>query len=131
MLIPMSKVRSATDAIVRLCKPARITLFGSYAYGKPNRHSDIDLLVLMNHAKGTRSALRILRHVQFGFPLDLIVRTPKQYYRRIGMGDWFLTEIDEKGKVLYEGAHSRMDRKSGRRLSRRNAPRPRKKAASA
>ena len=35
------------DRIVRALDPEKIVLFGSYAYGDPNPHSDVDLLVVM------------------------------------------------------------------------------------
>ena len=39
------------------------------------------------------------------FSLDLIVRTPRQIERGLREDDcdWFLREVIEKGKVLYEG----------------------------
>ena len=36
------------------------------------------------------------------FSLDLIVRTPQQIERGLKQNNWFLREIIEKGKVLYE-----------------------------
>jgi hypothetical protein len=36
------------------------------------------------------------------FPVDLIVRTPEKVRQRVAMGDSFMQEIVEKGKVLYE-----------------------------
>ncbi len=39
------------------------------------------------------------------FPLDLLVRTPSKIRERLAMGDDFIKEILEKGKVLYEAAH--------------------------
>ena len=38
------------------------------------------------------------------FPVDMIVRTPEKLKERIEMGDTFLREILEQGKVLYEAA---------------------------
>lgn len=38
-------LKMMTDRIVRNFNPARIILFGSYARGTPNFHSDIDLFV--------------------------------------------------------------------------------------
>ena len=37
-----------------------------------------------------------------GFPVDLLVRTPDKVRERIEMGDTFMREILEQGKVLYE-----------------------------
>ena len=39
--------------------------------------------------------------VHRGFPLDLIVRSPSQMAERIALGDSFLAEISERGRVLY------------------------------
>jgi hypothetical protein len=36
------------------------------------------------------------------FPLDIIVRIPRELTERIAMGDLFLAEILTRGKVLYE-----------------------------
>ena len=36
------------------------------------------------------------------FPVDLIVRTPQKVRERLAMGDDFIREILEEGKVLYE-----------------------------
>ncbi len=121
MLIPMNKVRAAVNAIRMSFKPARITLFGSYAYGKPSKDSDVDLLVLIAGRKPMETALKIRQSVDFGFPVDLIVQSPANYRKRISMGDWFLTDIEEKGKILYEATDAGMDPKSRRRFPHRAA----------
>jgi hypothetical protein len=40
-------LRPAIQKIVEELNPEKIVLFGSYAYGIPNPHSDVDLLVIM------------------------------------------------------------------------------------
>jgi hypothetical protein len=40
------------------------------------------------------------------FPIDIMVRKPSELKKRLAMGDFFLREITEKGKVLYEAAHA-------------------------
>jgi hypothetical protein len=40
------------------------------------------------------------------FPLDLLVRTPEKVRQRIEMGDSFMKEILEQGKLLYEANDS-------------------------
>jgi len=37
-----------------------------------------------------------------GFPIDLLVRTSDKVRQRMEMGDDFMREIIEEGKVLYE-----------------------------
>lgn len=87
---------------MREFKPAKIVLFGSYAYGRPTPDSDVDVLVVMPHARGQRPSLEIRQRVHAGFPVDIIVRTPDEVARRLRDGDSFLTEVMSRGDVLYE-----------------------------
>jgi len=41
-------LKGITQRIVEAFQPEKIILFGSYAYGQPQFHSDIDLLVVTN-----------------------------------------------------------------------------------
>ena len=79
-------------------------LFGSYAYGKPTEHSDVDLLVIMKRTrlKGERMSVRIRLAIPRDFPLDLLVRTPADVAKRLRWRDPFMCELLDKGKVLYE-----------------------------
>ncbi|MCL4505874.1 MAG: nucleotidyltransferase domain-containing protein [Chloroflexi bacterium] len=95
--------------IVARFHPSRIILFGSYAYGAPSADSDLDLLVVLDTPlKETEQAVKICQAIHYDFGLDLIVRTPGTLTRRLELGDPFLREIIEKGKVLYESADSRV-----------------------
>jgi len=87
--------------------PDRIILFGSHAYGNPTSDSDVDLLVVAEfEGRPVEQAYEICSSVKSPFPLDLLVRRPTDVRRRIELGDFFLREILEKGKVLYERARS-------------------------
>ena len=92
-----------TRRIVEQFHPYQIVLFGSYATGGPGPESDVDLLVIMDSdepmAKRIRRVLEVAK-VRF-LPMDVIVRTPEEIAERLAMGDFFLAEILEKGKVLY------------------------------
>jgi predicted nucleotidyltransferase len=120
--IPMSAIRRFARQIAERFHPEKIILFGSYAYGKPHVESDVDLLVIMPARNVIDQAVRIDQAFEAPFSLDLIVRTPKQI--EIGLReddcDWFLHEIIEKGKVLYEAEDGAMGPQSGRRLARRH-----------
>jgi hypothetical protein len=48
--------------------------------------------------------VRIRLAVDYNFPLDLVVRTPKNLSWGLAEGDSFLREIVSKGKVLYAKA---------------------------
>ncbi len=102
--------RTVTNHIALLCKrivdefrPRKVILFGSYAYGTPNADSDIDLMVVMTYSGNELDKMaEVRRHLDSSMPVDVLVKTPQQIKERIELGDFFLAEILEKGKVLYE-----------------------------
>jgi predicted nucleotidyltransferase len=100
--IPMRVIRRYARAIAEEFHPDKIILFGSYAYGTPNEDSDVDLLVVMPAYNQHNQAVRIRWRLAAPFPLDLIVRTPKEMKWRLEEGESFLTTIVSQGKVLYE-----------------------------
>ena len=91
--------------IVDQFRPARVILFGSYAYGAPGPASDVDVLVVMKTPlREAEQAVQICRAIDYHFALDLLVRTPANLQRRLALGDPFLHEVLSKGIVLYERA---------------------------
>lgn len=99
-------IKNLCERIASEFNPEKIILFGSQAYGKPTAESDIDLLVVMPYEGSPfRQAGIILNRVipQVGVaPIDLLVRTPEQINERLAIGDQFVIEILERGKVMYE-----------------------------
>ncbi len=84
----------------------KIILFGSHADAMATEDSDVDLLVLMDYeGHPARMAATIRQSLPFDLPLDLIVKTPRDFDNRIRKGDFFLKEISEKGKLLYAASH--------------------------
>lgn len=128
--IPMRVIRDYARRVAERFRPEKIILFGSYAYGTPHADSDVDILVVMPARNELDQAVRIDAACEPYFPLDLIVRTPKNMHWRLEEGDSFLREITVRGNVLYEKAHKGVGAKGGSRLSgRREAP-PRKRPTS-
>jgi predicted nucleotidyltransferase len=125
-LVPMSAIRRLVRQIAQKFRPDKIILFGSYADGTPTPDSDVDLLVVMRTRNQIEQAAKIDETLERGFPLDLLVRTPKTLAQRLQWGDWFLRDIVARGKILYEKADRAMGSKSGKRLQRRakTTPRP-------
>lgn len=128
-MVGMRQIRRAASQIAREFRPRRITLFGSYAYGTPTESSDVDLLILMDGRHVHDRAIGIREAIEFGFPVDLLVRSPEEFEQRIDWGDCFLGEIQTKGKVLYEAADKGVGKKSGRRFPHRRARDEGKKVA--
>lgn len=78
------------------------------AYVQPHEESDVDLMVIMPTDNVIDQAIRIELAFEWPFALDVHVRTPYQIELGLKEGDcdWFLREVMEKGKVLYEAPHN-------------------------
>lgn len=93
--------------LVEQFHPEQVILFGSYAYGEPDRDSDVDLLIVkpINHTRlkdkiSIRSAWwPILRS---GSPLsfDLLLAAREEHAERRQRGSAYYKEITEKGLRL-------------------------------
>jgi predicted nucleotidyltransferase len=102
-MVPMKDIRAFARRIAREFKPKRIILFGSYAYGRPTRDSDVDLMVVMPYrGRPSKKALEIRDRLEAPFGLDLLVYSPGELMKRYRIEDWFVRDVVEKGKVLYE-----------------------------
>lgn len=85
-------------------KPEKIILFGSMLYTDKPAH-DIDLFLvketnfsrLGERAKEARKFLPDQRT-----PVDFLIYTPQEIKNEVNRGNVFITEILEKGKILYE-----------------------------
>ena len=65
------------------------------------------LVVLPFKGKVVHKATEIMTTVKHpDFPVDMLVRTPRQVEERISLGDFFMKEILEKGTVIYEAAYA-------------------------
>src|SRR5947209_7708869 len=112
-------IRRFAQAVAERFAPERIVLFGSHAYGVPHADSDVDILVVMPARNELDQAVRIRLAVDYNFPLDLLVRTPRNLSWRLAEGDSFLREVVARGKVLYEKADQGVGSKGRIGLPRR------------
>jgi len=89
--------------IAQRFQPEKIILFGSYAWGKPQADSDVDLFVIAA-TKNTRELSREIDGSLWKrtFPLDIIVYRPESVERNLKAGDFFIRNIVNKGKILYD-----------------------------
>ncbi len=83
----------------------KIILFGSFAYGTPNKSSDIDLCIIMDLTN--RSKLEIIRDIRkqiyeiLVLPIDLVIYTEKEFSERALNKVTLEYKIEKEGKVLY------------------------------
>ena len=105
-MVEKRQINDFARNVAKEFSPDKILLFGSYANGRPTEDSDVDLLVIMQHKKrNVEQALEIDKKIDRSFPLDLIVKTPKEIRVGLAQDDIFLNSIVYEGKVLYEKDH--------------------------
>ena len=102
-MVALGDIRNVVQKIVQSFRPERVVLFGSFARQTAGHDSDVDLLVVVPHeGSAAKCAAEIRQAVDFGFPCDLLVRSPQKVAERLRMGDPFIKEIFANGKILYE-----------------------------
>ena len=85
--------------------PLKVILFRSHAYGSPDPDSDIDLLIIKETSDRFIDRWvtvgRIIDGTHRSIPVEPLVLTPEELEKRLAIGDQFISEIVEKGRVLY------------------------------
>lgn len=98
-------IERITEKIKEQYKPEKIILFGSLAWGKPSKDSDIDLFIVKRTKLKIRQRAikvrKILREENALTAIDILVYTPEEISERLKLGDSFISKILRKGKVLY------------------------------
>ena len=102
-MVAMNETEEFGKKIGREFGAERVILFGSHAHGEVSEDSDVDLLIIGSYeGRSVDRSVEIRMKLRPRFPVDLLVRTAEKVRERIRMGDDFLREIVEEGKVLYE-----------------------------
>jgi len=94
--------------------PYRVVLFGSYAKGTADENSDIDMVVILDSndvAKTYEERLnkklyinRLVRKINYKVALDILVYSKEEYRIIKNYGNYFIDEIENTGKIIYEKA---------------------------
>jgi predicted nucleotidyltransferase len=92
--------------------PYKIILFGSYANGNKTENSDIDLMVILDNddvsktyedRKNKKLFIRkLVRETNYKMALDILVYSKEELRKIKEYGNYFIDEIEKKGKVIYE-----------------------------
>ena len=97
-------ISGIVDKINRDYKPEKIILYGSFAYGNPDKDSDIDLLIIKEtDERPIDRRVRVRQIVDIREPIAFspFVITPQEVKYCLDRGDQFIKEIIDKGEVLY------------------------------
>ena len=93
------------EKIKEISSPEKIILFGSYAGGKENKDSDIDLIIVKKMVKSKRQETIKIRHYlkNFIIPMDIIVVKSDEFefYGKNWINSIF-AEAKRNGRIIYE-----------------------------
>ena len=105
------------EDLIFLLKPSdpyKIILFGSHATGNPNKDSDIDIMVILDNNDVSKTYTErlnkkiyirnLLININRNIPLDILVYSKEELKLIKNNGNYFIDEIEKKGKVIYEKA---------------------------
>ncbi len=105
---------------LKAINPYKIILFGSYAYGRPDDDSDIDLVVVLNrqgYAKTYKEKFQNrmtvgerLLDIERKVPLDTLVYTLDEWNLFLSQNSSFARHLSNRGMVLYEANNPGMAR---------------------
>lgn len=96
-------LRKLTVQIVRACDPERLVLFGSYAKGKENADSDLDILIIGDFHASSFFLRQELQQLVVDYPIriDIHLVTPREVEAELKKPFGFLASILASGKNLY------------------------------
>jgi predicted nucleotidyltransferase len=97
-------VREITNKIVEHFDPEKVILFGSQSTGIARTDSDVDLLVIMDTDESSiQRAIEVKKVCRPRFvSMDVLVKTPEEVETTLERGNFFLDQILDQGRVLYE-----------------------------
>ena len=97
------ELKKSVDKIKKQYRPEKIFIFGSYASGRIAAGSDIDFFIIKKTSKTRlerqREVSRIL--IDREVPVDILVFTPAETAKRKRIGDPFILDILNSGKLVY------------------------------
>ncbi len=108
--VDIEKLKKEIIKRLKPLNPQKIILFGSYAYGKPNENSDIDLFLIKDIPQKEVRKVEIEAGIQlfdlikkYKIGFDIFVDSQERIIKRIkSVKDQFYNEVMQKGIIIYE-----------------------------
>lgn len=103
-MIKKKTIQVVKNRLIKVYRPLKIYLFGSYAWGNPNDESDLDLLIVVSRST-KQSYERAIKgyHAlrEMTIPKDILVFTKKEFEERAGDITTLCYKAKHEGKLLY------------------------------
>ena len=96
-------INKLVNQIVEKYNPTKIILFGSAAHNLTDEINDVDFEIIKEKVPyyGVDRIRELYSLIESDIAVDYLVYKPDEIERLTSLGDPFIKEIVEKGKVLY------------------------------
>lgn len=106
-MITQCMIEEVKQRLIKTYNPLAIYLFGSYAWGRPNEESDLDLLVVIEKYSKDHYHTVVEGHkalMDLDLAKDLFVLDREEFEEYSTDKREFFYEIKKRGKILYAKA---------------------------
>jgi predicted nucleotidyltransferase len=106
--ITLEKIEAAIERIVSVAQPRKVILFGSVVRGKPDIHSDVDILVVTGDEieSSRQESVRIRRVLRgISMPMDVLVIQEKRLQEVADQPGLVYREALRHGRMVYDAVN--------------------------
>jgi len=97
-----TEIANITSQIVKKYRPEKIILFGSAARGELSPDSDLDFFIIKDDKRRHIERMKELYFtIKYNIATDFLVYRPQEIEERLQMGDPFIKQILNEGRILY------------------------------
>ena len=120
-MISKQIIQQAANRLADTFHPDRIILFGSYARGTADRHSDVDFLVITDDVK-RKNRTKMMTEMasaldDLGFSKDIVIVTPEEFEVDKDIPGTIARYVSKEGKLLYERKRQRGKKENSRMVA--------------
>lgn len=104
-MISEKQIKTIANRIAQKIKINRIFVFGSFAYGKPEQDSDLDLCIITK--LGKKRKIELMREIRreisqdYVIPMDILVYDDKEFDDRARHKNTLEYKISNQGILVY------------------------------
>ena len=100
----IGEIRSTFEPFLRKGKAKRAIIFGSYARGEADRHSDLDLIIVTDTTADWFDRYRAFPGVYdiWRGGIDILIYTPEELDEMLASGRAFIEDALREGVTIYE-----------------------------
>jgi len=102
-MLNQDQINNIIEKIKRIIKPKCIYIFGSYIYGKPNKNSDLDLLIIKKNKISNKldKLIRLKKNIiSDKYSVDVLLYSEKEFNNKVKEGWKIFDDILTKGKKI-------------------------------